>query len=170
MAPAKFYEEFVSKEAVLVELCRDIVTESLDAIAAAIELAATDLEDVTRAGLTAFCHSFLDDPRRARVVLIEVVGVSDEVETERRSYAELYADVLIQFFQTVPRDPSLGPILGTLPVRTTAMALVGGANQAMVGWLLDPEHQSIDELAEVLTGIYVVVGEWLAATHATARR
>jgi predicted enzyme related to lactoylglutathione lyase/AcrR family transcriptional regulator len=166
VAPAKFYEEFVSKDAVLIALGRELVSESLDAISEAIDEAENELAATTRAGLGALCHYFLDDPRRARILLIEMVGVSDQVEAERRAHLELYSDVLIQFFQTVPRDRSLDPILGTVPVRTTALALVGGANQAMVGWLLDPGRQSIDELAEVLSGIYLVVGEWLAANHA----
>lgn len=173
VAPIKFYDEFSSQEALLVEVCEELIGTTVQQVVAAVELAPADVEARARAGLSAFCHALLDDPRRARVALIEIVGVSSDVEKRRRRFLGLYADVLIDFLRGIVA--ARGDLLDIDPERgrMLAMVLVGGVNEAIVGYLLDrPRGVSIDDMVDVLTELFVVASEAAAvrpANNAKAR-
>ena len=119
-----FYEEFGSREGLLVAVYDEIVTEILADVAAAVREAPGDAVELTRAGLRAFVHGMVDDPRRARVTCLEVVGVSPNLEVHRRSVLRRYAELVREQSKVfdVERDPDVPPrrqIAG-------ALTLVGG--------------------------------------------
>src|SRR5271167_5171779 len=78
-----FYESFSSREDLLYSVYERIVQEI---IAAAIEATSTTdtIEEQARAGLRAGWTILTDDRRKARVLAVEVVGVSDRLEQLRR--------------------------------------------------------------------------------------
>lgn len=164
VAPGKFYEEFDGKEAVLVAVAEEIGYAATDAVNGALGevgmVYGGDLAETARVGLAAFCHSLLDDPRRARVFVREVVGVSPAVEERRRQVLEGFATLVIRTIRTLASpDPRATPI--SPRERIVTNALVGGANEAIAAWLLDPHPPPVDELAESLAGMYAAVGTWL---------
>jgi len=169
VAPAKFYEEFASREAVLIELCTQIWASANESIAAAVDAApAGDVEAQARGGLDAFCHSLLDDPRRARVLCIEMVGVSEEVERWRRATIDAYAQLVTSYLEAIAE------VQGTeLPddaafVHTVVRALAGAVTEALAGWLLDTDRPAMDRLVDALVGMFTAVANWLAAPTTTA--
>jgi AcrR family transcriptional regulator len=154
-----FYEEFGSREGLLIALYDEIVRATLDAVAAAVAAAPqNDHLEMTRAGMLAFVHGMLDDPRRARVQCLEVVGVSQTLEHHRREVLHLYADLVSE------QSRALG--LGTAGAsterqrRAASIALVGGTNELLIEWLTDhgTYDASVDELIDDLVRIYVAVG------------
>ena len=109
----------------------------------------------------------LDDPRRARVQCIEIVGVSEAMEARRHAGLLQYAALVVDSFDLarpeLERDPEPAD-LGTMPaLRSTAITLVGGVNEAIVDWLLEPDHQPIDELIDALSAVFIATGEHLSA-------
>lgn len=169
VAPAKFYEEFASREAVLIELCAQLWATANDAIAQGVAAApAGDVAAQARAGLDAFSHSLLDDPRRARVLCIEMVGVSDEVERWRRATIDAYAELVTSYLEAIaevqgtelPDDPVF--------VHTVVRALAGAVMEGLAGWLLDEDRPSMDRLVDALVGMFAAVANWLAAPSTTA--
>ena len=80
-----FYEAFTNREMCLQMLYDDLSTGMRAATATAVDAAGAELPDRIEAGLAAFIGYLTIDPRRARVVLIEVVGVSAEMEHRRHA-------------------------------------------------------------------------------------
>jgi AcrR family transcriptional regulator len=152
-----FYEEFGSREGLLIALFDDIVRDTLDAVAAAVAAAPRDdAWEMTRAGMLAFVHGMVDDPRRARVQCLEVVGVSPALEARRREVLHLYADLVSE----QSRALGLGASSSDRQREAASIALVGGTNELLIEWLTaEGAYQAtVDELIDDLVRIYVAVG------------
>lgn len=140
-----FYESFTDREAALGAVYDELVGglrgATLDAIARR-----EPSESLAEAALTAFVGYLTADRRRARIVLIEVVGVSPEMETRRYAvlseFAELVAEMWLGGDETTPLR------------QHTAVALVGGVNHLLVDWLLGGETQEPDELVRACTTLF----------------
>ena len=78
-----FYESFTSREDLLYAVYQRIVTDIFTRAAEAVRGEQT-LEAQARAGLRAGWMAVTEDRRKARIVAIEVVGVSERLETLRR--------------------------------------------------------------------------------------
>src|SRR5690606_15014503 len=89
-----FYESFVGKDALLIALAEQIVADLLVAAAPGIALAETDRDAAVDVAARAIVGSLTDDPRRARILFVEVVGVSRELEDHRRAIIGGLADVV----------------------------------------------------------------------------
>ncbi len=151
-----FYEEFGSRE----ELLRAVYDREIDATTVAVVTTLADavehprdLESRVRSGVRAFVGAFLDDPRRARVVCIESVGVSPELEAHRRSVIHAFARILQLEMErlaeaglTTARDFTL-----------TTRALVGGTNEAVIDWIVESSSVPIEDLATVIADLYLAV-------------
>ncbi len=149
-----FYEQFASREELLQALFDEIVRDTLEAIAAAVSSAPRDdVQALTRIGLLAFVHSLLDDPRRARVQCLEVIGVSPELERHRREVFHLYADLVTMQAHVL----GLGPDASERRRKAMSLALVGGTNELLIEWLTDggAYDGSIDDLIDDLERIFV---------------
>jgi AcrR family transcriptional regulator len=173
VAPAKFYEEFQGKESVLLAVAEEVGDAATEVVLAALRMSppvpAGDILATARAGLSAFCHSLLDDPRRARVFVLEVVGVSAEIEMRRREVLDAFSVMIRRTFRDythdVPRDAP-----GSERELIVTNALVGGANEAISAWLLSADPPPVDELVESLAELYAVVATWLAGERPLTRR
>jgi AcrR family transcriptional regulator len=168
VAPGKLYEEFRGKEAVLQTLVEDVVSDVIAAVRAALsESKATRAGDIlgaSRAGLSAFFHSLLDDPRRAQVFLIEVVGVSRELDQGRPAVVDAFAALVLHTFWAVTEEPA-HHLVPTEQERIVTRALVGGTNEAIVALLANPDPLALDQLVESLAGMYAAVGAWLSSVR-----
>lgn len=150
VTPRHFYEEFGGREALLVAVFDEVVGWVNEAVAAALAAAPDDPVARVRAGLGAFLHAMLDDPRRARVACVEIVGVSREVEAHRRAVLHAFARLITDEAQRL----SEGRADFSLP----ALALVGGINELVVEWVVGAERLPIDTLADEITRLFVAVG------------
>jgi AcrR family transcriptional regulator len=166
VAPIHFYEEYASREALL----EAVYDEIMDSTRAEVDAALARCEpgnfrQHTRAGLDAFCHMMLDDPRRARVQCIEIVGVSPALETRRHQGLLRYASLVVDSFLLIGEDEPVRPDPGlmTVPaVRSIGIALVGGVNAALVDWLLEEEPPAISGVVDAMSDMFIATGEYLA--------
>ncbi len=151
-----FYEEFGSREGLLHAVYDEVVTDCIDAVASAVAAAPPDAEPLIRAGLHAFVHAMLDDPRRARISCLEVVGVSPALEAHRRDVLRLYADLVRDQALTV----GLGRDAAPRALSAAAFVLVGGTNELVIEWLTDggTYTATIDDLIDDLLLMYLAVG------------
>src|SRR5271157_4243023 len=78
-----FYESFSSREDLLYHLYRRIVRDLIAAVIAATAQAES-VEAQARAGLRAGWTALIEDRRKARLISLEVVGVSERLERLRR--------------------------------------------------------------------------------------
>src|SRR5271163_2639302 len=87
-----FYESFTGREDLLYQIYERIVHEIVLAAAKATGDADT-VEGKARAGLRAGWTVVTDDRRKARIVALEVVGVSDRLDRLRRDIRHALADL-----------------------------------------------------------------------------
>jgi AcrR family transcriptional regulator len=127
-----FYEHFRDREALLRAVYDRTVAESTAIVLAALGDAGDDPATRVQSGVGAFVHTMLDDPRRARILCLEVVGVSDELERHRRSVLHGFADLVAD---EAERTADAGFIPARRSYHVGALALVGGVNELLVDWL-----------------------------------
>jgi hypothetical protein len=111
---------------VYAETIRDVATEVIEVTAKA-----ETIEDQARAGLRAAWTAFTEDPRKAKVIFLEVVGVSERLERLRRDNMHAFADLLVQNSRLITG--------GALPLRLdpvlTARSLMGAVVDTQVDWI-----------------------------------
>src|SRR5258708_23847973 len=137
-----FYESFSSREDLLYYVYERIVVDIFTRAREAIARENT-IEAQARAGLRAGWAAVTEDRRKARVVALEVVGVSERLERLRRgtrhALAQLTADRAL--------TPADGPPLRAAP-RITAPLLIGGVVELLLDWINGDLDASTDEVVD----------------------
>lgn len=154
-----FYEQFSDREALLMAVFDRVITDAATAVQGA--LAQDDMTGMerARAGLHAFVHLQLDDPRRARISCIEVMGVSRALEERRRVVMQQFAGVIEGQIQQLATQ-------GLVPQRSyraLALAFVGGVHELEIDWLLTQPRPSVDSVVEEL---WFILSTLLAGSQA----
>lgn len=144
-----FYEAFESREDLLYNVYQGIVGEIVSNVAEAVQRE-HDLVDQTRAGLRAGWTTVTEDPRKARIVAREVVGVSERLERLRRETRHALAKITAE--EAVALVPSgtrfrLDPIL-------TARSLIGAVVEVLLDWTNGDVDASVDEIVEHFTRLF----------------
>jgi AcrR family transcriptional regulator len=154
-----FYESFSSREDLLYAVYQRIVTDIFTRAAAATARETT-LEEQARAGLRAAWTAVTEDRRKARIVALEVVGVSDRLERlrqeARQGLAQLTADNAMSLAGRGIKL-RLDPVL-------TARFLMGGVVEVLLEWINGDLDASADEVVEHFTVLFT------AAAYATVAR
>ncbi|MGW4635213.1 TetR/AcrR family transcriptional regulator [Nocardia sp. NPDC004415] len=146
-----FYESFKDRQACLVGLYNDLVADLRVATEAAVAAAGTaEVAAAAHDGLAAFIGHLTDDPRRARVILIEVVGVSAEIEELRHGVLRAFAELIGAVSAIEP-----GVDAADEDTRLTAIALSGAVNNLLVDWMMTGRSQSPDVLTRVCSTLFV---------------
>lgn len=148
-----FYESFTDREACLAALYDELSEGMRTATAAALAAAGRELDAQIAAGLGAFIGYLTADPRRARVVLIEVVGISPAMEQRRHRILREFTDVVTATWSA--HDPR--PL--TRGDRLTATALVGGVNYLLVDWLMDGQRDDPADLSAACADLFSAASE-----------
>ncbi|HMU27077.1 MAG TPA: TetR/AcrR family transcriptional regulator [Solirubrobacterales bacterium] len=152
-----FYEAFEDRESLLDEIYSMVLADCRRATVEAIDGAPDDFEASMRAGLTAFAHEWIRDPRRARIQEIEVVGVSPEIERKRRDSIHAFAGIVVD------RTLQLGgrEQLGALRLDVIALGLIGSVNEQLIDFVLGDLQISLDDLIENQIAAFAAVASQL---------
>ena len=144
-----FYEEFPSREHLLIELHDELNAKAHIAVVEAIAgVDPTDLELRARVGLAAYCEVMTGDRRAARIGLVETIGVSDETDAARQAAIDRFADLLRIEAERL-RDEGLLP---GRDYRLSAVAAVGAVYALINTWRTDPQwDEHIDVVVEEAT-------------------
>ncbi|MGC4934444.1 TetR/AcrR family transcriptional regulator [Gordonia sp. DT30] len=164
-----FYESFADRSALLVavyERCVDVTRQATVAAATPYSqspsgVAPDAVPAAARATLGAFLHTLTGDPRRARVMLVEVVGVDPVVESTRLRAIHGWAGLILAL------------AMGERPVspaqHVAAVGLVGAVTQLLVDWYftnVSPEPVDIGTSAPTdLDTVLDVCVEMFGATY-----
>jgi len=149
-----FYESFSSREELLYEVYQRTVAEVALAVVEATAGEET-VEGQARAGLDVAWRILTGDRRKARVILLEVVGVSDRIERARRENRHAFADITSRNALSVAGEDvelRLDPVL-------TARALMGASMELLGDWIHGYVEASTEEIVEHLTSIYTAVAQ-----------
>ena len=144
-----FYESFRSREDLLYcvyqRITADIFTRAREATARE-----DTIEDQARAGLRAAWMVVTGDRRKAKIVAVEVVGVSERLERRRHEtrqvLAQLTADNALALAGTGVRL-RLSPVL-------TARFLMGGVVEVLLEWINGDLDVAADDVVEHFTALF----------------
>lgn len=127
-----FYEHFPSREALLATLFDEFIGEALSLTVEAL-LKPGNEQPVDRAieALRSFSRFCMANPERARIALVETVGVSRELEQRRREVIGSFADVIAGAADQLAENGVLPPANH----RLAGVALVGATNELLIEWL-----------------------------------
>lgn len=152
-----FYESFANFDEILC-CCYQHAAETIFSIVSAdIAAARPDPMSRLRAALKSYFKVIADDPARARLTLIEIVGASDSANQAYRTQLGITVDVIrLEIFKELPPNPGNG-----LSLQVLATAMMGSAYQLAKEWVLSdfklPRATLIRNLEAVAAGI---VSEW----------
>lgn len=146
-----FYAAFDSTEALLRATYLHHADALRVAVGRAVDMCGDGLDARIDAGLAAF-FTFLRDPCAARVLLLEVAGVSAETDaTYQRALVEFGKMIVALGAPGEPTTPA-----EKIDRRLVGLALVGAMTNVGAAWLLtgyrDPEAQMIGSCRKVLMG------------------
>lgn len=157
VATRSFYEEFRSKEALLIELHDDVNDRAFSAVAASLETTPpSDIEARVRGGLRAYLDVMTQDPRWARLAFVEMIGATPATHAARRSALSRFADLINAEANRLadtgviePRDYS-----------STATAIVGAVTALVETWTTDADQRSqAERIADEASRLLLLVLE-----------
>lgn len=154
-----FYELFDSREALLRAVFDHIVDQARARVLRVLETAPGDPLELAKAGIRAFLDAYTDDPRSARIALVECVGVSPELERHRREATRGFARI-------IEMQADMMVAQGLLPRRSyrlTALALAGAINELVVDRLHQDRPPDVDEVAAELIAMFEALIRGLAS-------
>jgi len=148
------YEEFGSREALLIALHDDLNLRAAQAVAGALQDAdPLDVRTRVHAAVSAYLQVMTSDRRWARIALVETVGVSAEAEAARRAAIDRFV-AMIEFEAGRLVDA------GAIPARDhhlTAVALAGALYGLVNTWSADETWtEQVPAVADEATRIIVL--------------
>ncbi|MBX7097142.1 MAG: TetR/AcrR family transcriptional regulator [Myxococcaceae bacterium] len=148
-----FYESFENTEALLLAVYRRIIEQLRERTLLAVAQVPPEPEAMARAALTAYFRSIRDDAHAARLMLMEVLGVSPRVDQAYRTTMADFADLLLELAR--PLLPG-----GRLPKGDeglVATGLVGAAVHIAFRWLLTGCEQPLEVVVDSTMVIFLSV-------------
>jgi len=142
-----FYDEFPSREALLLAVATDIVTAAAVELEQALREAPRELEQRVRAGLTAYIGFLTEDPRRVRIAYreIRVAPLEEERQFASVAFASLVNEQVAELgIGGHARDNLL-----------LALALTGGVGELLNHWTSAADKPPIERLVTELTRLFV---------------
>jgi len=148
-----FYAEFGRIEALLTAVYEDCMIRIRNQVIQSLaNSTGSDPQVLIRKALTAF-YEAMQDPRVARVCMVELEGVSPEVDDLYHGYIESFADILLQFMHSQVPDwrysDSQAKIMG--------IAMVGAMRQAATYGLRHPSRVSKADLIDISSRLFIGV-------------
>lgn len=162
VANRHFYEHFESSEELLATLFDAFVEDVLAAILDKLGEPGHEnpLERAIEA-VRAAIRPCLEQPQRARVALIETVGVSRAMESKRREAIHRLARVVADAADRLAEDGVIPDADYQLP----AIALVGATMELLVEFLSGESGRSAEQMERQIAAIFeaIIRGAWLQA-------
>ena len=141
-----FYEEFDSREALLLEVASGIVEQGVQLLRTALLPPPQTLAEAIAAGFTGFLGFVGSDPRRARV-LYGAVPCAEQLAHHRH----LAAQGLTGLFRE--QALVLGISVPALDSQLLALAITGAVNELMGFWISQSPLPPLDPTIEELSGL-----------------
>ena len=143
-----FYDDFESREALLLEVARGIVTEGAERILEALAAAPASLEGRVRAGIEAYVGFLVEDARRVRVAYA-VVPRAGALTPDRHRASLAFADLIAEHADGLGVAPRAvgNPLL--------ALALTGAAAELLGWWAVQEQPPPVDGVLEELVELFL---------------
>jgi AcrR family transcriptional regulator len=162
-----FYEHFAGREALLRAVYDGIIGETQHAVVRALTKA-SGAEARATAGVEAFVRAYLEDPRRARIACIEVIGVSADFERHRRSVIHAFAAVISAQAEAMAAE---GDLSERRNYELAGIAMAGAVNELLSDWIIRRDRPSIARFTDEIVEFFLAVmkGGAVGVTRTDAR-
>jgi AcrR family transcriptional regulator len=141
-----FYEQFDSTEDLLLAVYDECTARLEEAAVAALGDPGDAVHDLARRGLDAFLSVVESDPRLARVVWFEVLGVSARVETAYLARMQSFGHLMV----AVAAGRSEAEAVPEVTRELMATTAVGAVSYTVMTWANADFSPARDEVAETL--------------------
>jgi AcrR family transcriptional regulator len=135
-----FYESFANREELFLAVYRQAAQRIRDAMIAAHGKVRPEVTTLARAGLEATLSSFRDDPRLARILLLEVFAVGADIGEARlvvsQEFAEEIATITHAMYPNLAEERLSAQIIGN--------GLYGSTVYIAMRWALDGFREPLD--------------------------
>lgn len=146
-----FYESFENSEDLLCAVYAFCIQRVRERVLASLVEQQGDIEGMAKQALKAFFECLRDDPRIARLLFIEVLGVSGRVDMMYRLTVEDFANLLIRLSQSLLMEDLPQPLEAEL----LANALIGSIIATASRWVLLGFNTPIDAMVINVHAVFV---------------
>jgi AcrR family transcriptional regulator len=151
-----FYESFQNKEDLLVAVYRKLIADIESEAKIIFERTKDSPEDMGYKILKMFYRRLKDDPRRARVQIYEILGVSARVDREYQSAMLTLADwtklIMFTIFPELQKKSRETTIIFT--------GFAGAVMQIANRWVLEGLEISLDEIVRQSFDMFLILGKY----------
>lgn len=155
-----FYESFQNSEDLLCVVYEQVVQRVRERVLASLHGVSPEPIEVSRVGLEAFLHCMREDPRMARIMFVEVLGVSERVDTLYRLTTENFIQLLIRLSQ-----PLLAPDELPRPLQADIVAsgMLGSVIMAVSRWALLGFQEPVEVMVANLHAVFIATVRYLVS-------
>lgn len=149
-----FYQLYDSKEAAFADLYDELLlTSGARVVDSLVATEGQPLAERVPAALLAFMVPMFDDLRTARIVFVEVVGLSARIESTRLRNREK----LIELIEAESRAAVARGEVADRDWRFAALALIGAATAIALDWMLRKQRPPVEQLEQQLGRLAVTL-------------
>jgi len=134
-----FYESFANSEALLLAVYDHVNRQLIEGIRSVSDATPGSIRDKALAALTYYFTALQLDPKIARIFLIELSGISPEVDLAQSANQQAFAGLFLQHLDPEAALPAAKRDL-------LAHAAVGGITSIALFWIRDGHSRPIPEL------------------------
>lgn len=146
-----FYESFHDREALFAAVYESLIGRLRADILSAMTGVPFDPEAMARAGLGVFFKLLKRDPRVARILLLEVLSVSRDMDGLAQRTTLGFGDLLLQIaLSRLPRRPGMDPDL-------IATGLIGATIHVAMRWTLAGFKQPVNTVIESAIAFFIAI-------------
>jgi AcrR family transcriptional regulator len=154
-----FYESFDNLEGLFLAVYEDAVARIRHAILAAISEAPPQVIEIARRALRAFLEQLRDEPRLARILLIDVLTVNEDVrdrsQMAMQSFSDLVSRISLEFYPDQARHG--------LDARLVGSGLIGSTVYLVMRWAFGGFREPVEQMMEHCLLFYEAVTREAAA-------
>lgn len=154
-----FYQEFAGTEDLLVAVYESCLDRLIGVVSAAVPLNAGDLSGALRRCVEAFLSEIQTDPRLAKVVWFEVLGVSERVAGTYLGRMEEFTQLFNGLIDAWALTPRVNPAARTVILR----ALTGGISHVSMVWVKNDFEESREQIAAAIVELLEACAALLVA-------
>lgn len=147
-----FYESFETIEDLLVAVYEQVISGMQQSLMTAMQQAMSggQVEQVITTGLDAFFRQ-VEDTRSARVVWLEVLGVSPRVDQLYNSTLRNFADLLLNLARSLLKQNNLPDGVG----KVVSMGMIGAASETAKDWMMSGYQLPREDVVQGIAMIYI---------------
>lgn len=139
-----FYESFPDSEALLLACYERCANEIHDAMVAAVTAATNTVDAQLRAALAGYFEAIDADQKRARITLLEILGVSDTIDAAYVSQTERFASSV----EALAAPAFVASKIPKAQRHIVAQGIIGAITTVATQWLLQDRRRSRKQLID----------------------